>query len=116
MFGPPSAPRYQILPPEGFVQIGIAIYGHPTHEPLQESWFALADVQDGNYIAIDCHPARLGLCYDAFHETIDDLDYCKIVSRSFTELMNRAADSGDEAWWLGDKFEMYGYADKLTRS
>ncbi len=69
--------------------------------------------EDGNYIAIDCNPSRLGYCYDAFHETIDLLDHCKVIARSFTELMNRAAEAGDNACWLGDKFDTYGYANEL---
>jgi hypothetical protein len=116
LFGDPLDPRYHILPPEEFAQIGMAIYGQPTSEPLQRSWFALAHVQDGNYIAIDCDPARLGYCYDAFHETIHLLAHCRIICRSFTELMSRAADAGDDAWWLGDRFETYGYADTLRSS
>lgn len=116
LFGHPSDPRYHIPPPEKFVQIGIAIYGQPTSEPAQRSWFALAHVQDGNYIAIDCSQSWLGYCYDAFHETIDLLDYCEVIALSFTEFMNRAAKAGDEAWWLGDRFETYGYADKLGES
>jgi hypothetical protein len=113
LFGNPADPRYHIQPPAEFVQIGMAILGEPTSQPLQQSWFALAHVLDGNYIAIDCHPSRLGYCYDAFHETIDDLNYCRVIARSFTELMNRAAAARDEAWWLGEGFEGYGYADKL---
>jgi len=106
-------PRYHILPPERFVQIGIAICGELSEEPIQHSWYALADVRDGNYIAIDCHPDHLGYCYDAFHETIDSLDYCKVIAHSLTELMNRAAESGDEAWWVNDSYETYGYADQF---
>lgn len=113
LFGDPSDPRYHLSRPKKFVQIGLAIYGEPTPNPLQQSWFALAHVQDGNYIAIDCHPSRLGYCYDAFHETIDLLDYCNVITRSFTELMNRVAEAGDEAWWLDKDFKGYGHADKL---
>jgi hypothetical protein len=116
LFGGSSDPCYQIPAPEEFVQIGIAIHGQPTSAPVQRSWFALAHVQDGNYIAIHCSPSRLGYCYDAFHETIDLLDHCKVIAHSFTELMNRASEAGNEAWWLGDRFETYGYADKLGDS
>jgi antitoxin YokJ len=115
LFGHPSDPRYHILPPEEFVQIGHAIYGQQASEPVPNSWYALAHVQDGNYIAIDCHPSRLGYCYDAFHETTHILSYCKVIALSFTELMNNAAAAGDRAWWLKDGFDGYGYADKLAR-
>jgi hypothetical protein len=30
--------------------------------------------------------------------------------------MNRAAEAADEAWWLSDRFETYGYADRLGES
>ena len=120
LFGSTSDPRYQLLdprysiqPPEGFVQVGQVIYGEPMYGPTPPSWFALADVRDGNYIAIDCCTARSGYCYDVFHETADCLGYCKVIAHSFTEFMNRALEAGDEAWWLSDKFGTYGYADQF---
>ena len=113
LFGHKSDPRYHILPPEEFAQIGIAICGEETSEPIQKSWYSLAHVQDGNYIAIDCGASRPGYCYDAFHETIRLLSYCKVIARTFTELMNIAILAGDDAWWIEDGFQGYGYADKL---
>lgn len=113
MFGPRSDPRYTIPAPSAFVPIGIAIFGAPITKPPQDAWYTLADVMDGNYIAIDCHPARLGLCYDVFHETAHDLRYCTVIARSFTEFMHRAAACGNEAWWLGDRFPMHGSAAEL---
>ncbi len=114
LFEKPGDSRYRIVRPAEFVPIGQAILGRASCVPLQYSWFALADVLDGNYLAIDCDPDRLGYCYDAFHETIERLDYCKVIARSFTELMNRALEAGDEAWWLGERFETCGYADRLV--
>ena len=112
LFGDRSDPRYHIPPPGEFVQIGFAIYSQPTSNAVQRSWYALAHVRDGNYIAIDCAPSRLGYCYDAFHETLDDLSYCGVIARSFTELMNVAAAAGDSAWWLREGFKGYGHADR----
>jgi hypothetical protein len=109
-----SNPLYHFLPPNAFVQIGLAIIGEETPEPLQRSWYALAHVQDGNYLAIDCYPRRLGYCYDAFHETVCDPSYCKVIARSFTELMNVAAEEENRAWWLTR--ERYGYANALGGS
>jgi hypothetical protein len=114
LFGPVSDPRYHILPPAEFVRIGLVVYGQQSSNPLQHSWYALAHVQDGNYIAIDCHPSRVGYCYDVFHETADDLSYCQIIALSFTELLNLAAIAGDSAWWLKEDVKGYGYADKLA--
>jgi hypothetical protein len=116
LFGDPSDPEYTISKPEEFVQIGVAIMDELSSNPVQHSWYALAHVQDGNYIAIDCHPDRLGYCYDAFHETIDDLSYCTVIARSFTELMNAAISAGDSTWWLEEDFEGYGTAEEFSES
>lgn len=108
-------PTYRLLPADKFIQIGHAICGEESALPIQKSWYSLADVQDGNFLAIDCHPARLGCCYDAFHETIDDLSYCNVIALSFTELMNVAVKSERNAWWL-EPNAGHGYADKLRES
>lgn len=105
-------PSYHISAPSGFVNIGIAVCGEHTRHPVQDFWFALAHVQDGNYFAIDLHPSRLGRCYDIFHETYLP-DECKIIALSFTELMNQIAAADDDCWWLDEKFLGYGYGAKL---
>jgi len=109
LFGPDD-PRYHLLPPPEFLQVGYAVCGERSPNPVQHSWFAFAHVRDGNYMAIDCNPSRLGLCYDVFHETAGDPSYCKVVARSLTEFLDSAVRNESVAWWLEDRFKGYGYA------
>ncbi len=109
LFGPDD-PRYHLLPPAEFLQVGFAVYGERSPNPAQHTWFAFAHVRDGNYMAVDCDPMHLGWCYDVFHETADDPSYCKIVARSFAEFLAKSVAHGDAAWWLEAGSTDYGYA------
>src|SRR5436190_21183044 len=112
LFGPDD-PRCHISAPADFVNIGLAVCSERTTDPVQEYWYALAHVRDGNYFAIDLHPSRLGRCYDVFHECFLDMpDECAIIALSFTELLQRTAAAGDNAWWLAG-FKGYGYGAEL---
>ena len=108
-------PRCHILPPDQFAQVGSFILGEATTTGIECSWFALADVRDGNYIAIDLLPSRLGWCYDCFHETYGDPSYCEVIALSFTELLNHLADAEDRLFWLEDDFKGYGNAESFCR-
>ncbi len=77
---------------------------------IEKTWYAVADVQDGNYIGIDLKPEKLGLCYDCFHETIGVPGYCKVIAQSFTELLEQFLKHGDSSWWLREQFTGYGDA------
>ena len=113
LFGDQRDPRCHLLPPDEFVQVGKAIEGEATTTGIERSWYALAHVQDGNYIAIDLLPTRLGWCYDCFHETYREPGYCTVITRSFTELLQCFADAGNCAFWLKDSF--HGYGDAYDR-
>jgi hypothetical protein len=103
-------PRCRIVAPATFIQIGEAITGQPPADGIERTWYALADVRDGNYLGIDLLPARLGRCYDCFHETYGEPGNCRVVALSFTELLNLLAQSGDHAFWLDEDFTGYGDA------
>jgi hypothetical protein len=105
-----SDPHCHLLPPDEFVQVGEAIMGEATTAGIERSWYALAHVQDGNYLGIDLLPTRLGRCYDCFHETYGDPGYCKVIALSFTEVLNRLVEAGDRAFWLDEDFRGYGDA------
>ena len=89
--------------------------GHVANQGIERSWYALAHVQDGNYLAIDLLPTRLGWCYDCFHETFGEPGECQVISRSFTELLNRLAEAGDSPFWLESDFDGYGDAYDKTQ-
>jgi len=99
---------YRIVRPSDFAQIGMQVFGEATRG-VQRSWYAAVDLIDGDYLAVDLGDERRGWCYDCFHEDIAPTS-CRVVARSFTELMNRVAIAGDESWWLAPGFEGHGYA------
>jgi len=80
----------RVVTPEEFNRIDAAIMGGERFAsgPF-ENWFALVDVEDGNYIAIDLSVEHQGKCLDAFHETFAIPSYVDVVAASFTDLLNR---------------------------
>ncbi len=114
LFGAAYDPRCHVLPPEQFVQVGEAVLAEPTTVGVERSWYTVAHVQDGNYFGIDLLPARLGWCHDCFHETYGIPGYCKVIARSFTELLNHVMEAGDHAFWLDEDFPGYGDAYDLS--
>lgn len=103
-------PPCHLLPPGEFAQVGEAILGEATTASVERSWYAVAHVRDGNFLGIDLAPARLGRCYDCFHETYGEPGYCNVIALSFTELLHRLAEAGDKAFWLDEQFHGYGDA------
>ena len=65
--------------------------GYDLHDsPLiahQRHWVPVADVMDGNYLAISTEPGHVGEVIDCFHETLHMPEYNSIVARSFTEML-----------------------------
>jgi hypothetical protein len=110
LFGRRNSPT-RILPPEKIERIDFAIIGEGFARGPFKHWFALADVQDGNYLAIDLNPRFHGHCYDAFHETFAMPGYVAIVASSFTDLLERLlAAEGRCSYWLEDDFQNLGEA------
>lgn len=84
------------------------------HAEIPAAWFAIADMNDGNYLVMDLSDAkgeRVDIL-DAFHETIPY--EATIIARSFTEFLERmmqdsaysiGGGGGKEFW---SKFECYG--------
>ncbi|MDX1944353.1 MAG: SMI1/KNR4 family protein [Pirellulaceae bacterium] len=103
-------PPCHLLPPDKFVQVGLAMLGEATTTGVERSWYALADVRDGNFLAIDLLPTQLGRVYDCFHETYGEPGYCNVIALSFTELLNRLADAEGQPYWLDEDFGGYGDA------
>lgn len=116
---PCSAAR--IVPPEEFQRIDVAISGEEIVPGPFEYWFTIADVADGNYIAIDLHPDHQGLCYDCFHETFTFPGEVRVIADSFSDLLHRLLrHDKDSAFWLeegfqplGDAFSLYGYEPEI---
>lgn len=111
------AGHIRILRPEEFQRIDFAINGEEFATGPFSCWFAIADVRDGNYIAIDLNREHFGLCYDAFHETFATPGYVGVIASSFTDLLRRLLNhKEDSTYWLqvdfislGEAFALYGY-------
>ena len=80
---------------------------------ISDAWCIIADTGEGSsdYLTIDFDPARLGRCYDSFHETHGLVGDTPIIARSFGELLQRLLDNrGGYPYWLRDDFESMGDA------
>ena len=102
----------RIVGPAEFVPADLVFWGEQTTADGPESaWYAVADVQDGNYLLIDLNPSRLGRCYDGFHETYRTPGYMAVVAESFTEMLERLYRQGNnQSYWLQDGFQSRGDA------
>lgn len=109
----------RIVAPTEFVPADLVFWGDQTKADGPESaWYAVADVQDGNYLLIDLSPTRAGRCYDGFHETYRQAGYMAVVAESFTEMLERLHRQGNnQSYWLRDGFQSGGDAyDQLGRT
>jgi hypothetical protein len=109
--------RIRIVGPDEVRRIDLAITGDEFATGPFEWWFAIADVMDGNYVAIDLNSEHAGLCYDAFHETFAMPGYVNVIASSFSDLLRRLLDhKEDSTYWLqegfkplGEAFALYGF-------
>ena len=95
---------YYFLPLEKLERTRSAVYGREAEEYGPDSWWAIIDVQDGNYLAVNVattgngpYPIR-----DIFHEAADEPKYCQIICPDFQTLLRRALESEGRHFWLGD--------------
>ena len=102
---------FTVVPLEAFHPTSIDIYGAIKEDWLPPAWFTIADVQDGNCIAIDLSSVEAGRAdiLDVFHETAADKGYRAVIARSFCEFLSDALESGGEHYWLKKSFKGYGY-------
>lgn len=99
----------RIVPPTRCVLANPVILGEARARSAQQeegediswSWYLIADDYDGNYLTMDLAPARLGRCYDSFHETHGLAGDTPIIALSFTELLTRLYEKRGHYWyWL----------------
>jgi cell wall assembly regulator SMI1 len=92
------------------------IYGEDFDEQRPSAWFTICDIQDGNYIAIDLESENDNEFnyIDCFHETFAQPGECKVIAKSFTELLSRALRSKDRLYYFEEDFIGYGDGLPLT--
>ena len=105
----------RIVSPDEFQRIDATIMGGEMFAsgPFQH-WYAIVDVQDGNYLAIDVGREHNGKCLDCFRETFAMPGYVSVIASSFSDLLIRLRDhKEDSAFWLQDDFSSLGEGFEL---
>lgn len=103
LFERPNAP-YRILPLARIVRARVAIRGKDDDSRGPASWYALCDVQDGNYVVVDVGAAQGGHypLIDGYREMFPNPEYCTRIAQSFSEFLEKALRSGGSHYWLKD--------------
>ncbi|MGD9099549.1 MAG: SMI1/KNR4 family protein [Anaerolineae bacterium] len=108
---------YRFVPISEIHPTRIDIHGQDTDEWGPNTWLTICDMQDGNYIAIDI-ASKEGKEYnyiDCFHETFARPGECKIIAKSFAELLECALrGGGDNVYYSQKGFIGYGDGRPLT--
>jgi hypothetical protein len=98
-----SDPPFTFLSLSEITRTRVAVCGRDEPEYGPASWWAVADVQDGNFLAVDLDQrdsrGRFAI-RDIFHEVPDNPEYCSIICLSFGELLARALASNGKHFWL----------------
>jgi antitoxin YokJ len=107
---------YRFVPVSEMQITGLDIYGKYYKNDGPNSWFTICDVMDGNYIAIDLASKKNSQWnyIDCFHETYGILGECKVIAKSFEELLERCLHSGNKLYYLEIGFQGYGDALEIT--
>lgn len=106
-----AAYNFRVLPRTEFRNANETLLGDRFTDDLSSSWFLVAREGPEQHISIDLAPARLGRCYDSFHETHAVRGSCPVVATSFTTLLRHLFDArGERIYWLADDFAALGDA------
>jgi hypothetical protein len=101
----------RICAPGEFVPSNPEIVGEQVPDDITSSWYIVARGGSGEYISIDLHPDRLGVCYDSFYEVHGVAGSSAVVATSFTDLVRRLlAGDGGHWYWLEPGWESLGDA------
>src|SRR5262245_20064555 len=95
---------YRVLPLAEVVHVRLVIFGPDYDEGHPDNWYAICDVMDGNYAAIDVNPLSGEVrCFrDCYHEHTPDESECRVVAWSMREFLDRALGGKDLPYWLDD--------------
>lgn len=107
---------HRIVLPSEFVLINTLMFpGYPEEEwPADRSrdWYTIAENYNGDYLAIDLNPRRLGRCYNCFYEIHCMPGEQAIVAFSFTELVKNIFNAPKDRtrFWEDSSFLKLGDA------
>ncbi|HRK48163.1 MAG TPA: SMI1/KNR4 family protein [Nocardioides sp.] len=75
----------RVVEPHSFARSNLEIVGDEFPDDITDSWYIVARGGSAQLISIDCHPDRIGRCYDSFWDRHGVAGSCPIVALSFTE-------------------------------
>jgi hypothetical protein len=85
-------------------------------DDISDSWYIAGRGGGGEFISIDLHPNRIGICYDSFREIHGVPGSAAIIALSFTDLLERLlAARGGHWYWLEPDFVSLGDAYDAVR-
>lgn len=106
-----SSYPFKIVGPEEFVRTNPEIVGMDCPDDISDSWYIVGRGGREEVVSIDCAIARLGRCYDSFWDRHGVAGDCRVVAKSFTELIRRLLDNRGGYWyWLVEGGVGYGDA------
>jgi hypothetical protein len=108
-----------IIPPGEIVLTNLRIFDfddseefQPPEDDLSWFWYVIGNRYDSvsSLVSIDCHPTRLGWCYDSYW--VQHPYQSSIVAHSFTELLTHALrnTSYEQPYWELPTFTPLGTA------
>lgn len=79
--------------------------------------YTIVEDHNGDFIVVDLNRNRVGLCYDAFHETYGLVGNMPIIAQCFSELIELLIENkGESIYWLEKDFIAIGDAyDNIKR-
>ncbi|WP_338265677.1 SMI1/KNR4 family protein [Corallococcus caeni] len=98
----PVDPAFSFLPLERIRRARVVMRKDDTDRAGPASWFAIAEVQDSNYILLDVNQHSNGRypIRDGYNEAFPDPDYCRQIAGSFSEFLAGALRSNGRWFWL----------------
>lgn len=99
-----------IVSPARFRRANPVVLKSDCIDDISYHWFIVAE-NAGDIITIDCHPDRLGRCYDSHFEGHAMPGSCPIIARGFTSLLSTLFENRGEHWyWLRPDYQSMGDA------
>jgi cell wall assembly regulator SMI1 len=107
-----SANFYHIIPLDKMRRVRVEILGEDEDkdQAAPPAWYALCDVQDGNYIGLDFESVSDSSCniIDCCHESFGSSGDSTVIAKSFTKFLEQFLNAQGEAFWLEPDFKGYG--------
>jgi hypothetical protein len=103
-----------ISPPAQLLPTNPILIGEQVEDDITSSWYVIGRTFDSELISIDLHAARLGRCYDSFHEVHGIVGSCEIIAASFSAMLKEFLNDPGNGWYwtspgwprLGNAYEV----------